>query len=451
MSLQPPQISSSRWSARTKRNVVLVCLVVLGFVLINLASLFPLLIASTLLAYLLYPIANVIENRFLRVVLPFRARALAVALTFVVVLALFSLVGFIVAPVLVDQVVQVGDSIPEFLESLQTDVDRWLSQPLAIGTTEIIIDGEPIIPMERFQEITGRENVTDFMSSGDFDVFAIVSRFLGSLGSLTGPAFGVLGGFFTAVVNVAFLLVIVFYLVRDGERFTDNVIVYTPEAYRGDVRRLLYELGKVWHAYLRGQLLLCTAVGFAVYIAALILGLPNPLIFGLMAGLLEFIPNIGPALALIPAFFIALISQSTTFPFLEGLPFALTVAITWTGIQNLEALFLVPRIMGGSLNLHPVVVIIAIITGASVAGILGIILAAPAVATLRLFGVYVYGKLFDIDPFPPPVVVENALQRGFAARWFLMIWRRGSTVIMVFRARPRTREAPVTRGTPSQD
>jgi predicted PurR-regulated permease PerM len=173
-----------------------------------------------------------------------------------------------------------------------------------------------------------------------------------------------------------------------------------PPSYQGDMRRFFYELAKVWSAYLRGQLILCIAVGMAVYIAALILGLPNAPILGLLAGLLEFIPNLGPIVAAAPAVIIALLTQSSTFPFLSGLPFALIVAGTYVVIQQVESYYMVPRVMGGSLNLHPVVVIIAVVVGASVAGALGIILAAPLTATLRLVGTYIYGKLFDIDPFP---------------------------------------------------
>jgi predicted PurR-regulated permease PerM len=120
---------------------------------------------------------------------------------------------------------------------------------------------------------------------------------------------------------------------------------------------------------------------------------------------MELIPNIGPTLAAIPAALFALTSSSTTIPSLDaGLGFAVVVVIAYSGIQQLEAIFLVPRILGGSLDLHPFVVLIAIIIGADIAGILGVILAAPSAATLRLAVRYLRGKLLDEELFPalPP-------------------------------------------------
>jgi predicted PurR-regulated permease PerM len=178
-------------------------------------------------------------------------------------------------------------------------------------------------------------------------------------------------------------------------------------SYQGDSRRLLYELGQVWNAYLRGQLTLALFMGIVVFTIATIIGMPNPLILGMISMILEFIPSIGSGLAIFPAGLLALTAHSTTFPGLQGSTFALTVVIIWALLQNIEAYILVPRIMGGSLNLHPIAVILGIIAGASLAGVLGIILAAPTVASLRIFGQYIYGKLMDRDPFPAVVHHKN--------------------------------------------
>ncbi len=396
----PPSITSSRWGSRTKRIVVLIILIVLGFSLWNLVQILPILIGSTLISYLLWPLVNLIESRLLSV-LPFRARSLAVVITFIVVIATISLAGLLIVPVLVNQLADVGDNIPIFVEAAETEIVDVLSHPLTINGQPIVLGGEPIILMERIEAITGESGGAIF-DLENFDIFDILGTFLGSVSGLTGSAFSVLGEAVNAIINLSFMIVIMFYLMRDGERFTELLVKFTPESYRGDVRRLLYELGVVWNAYLRGQLVLSVTVGLAVYTAALVLGLPNAPIFGLLSGLLEFIPNIGPFISMIPAVFIALFSQSGTFSFLSGIPFALTIIIVWVAIQNIESIFLVPRVMGGRLNLHPVVVILAVIAGASIGGAIGIILAAPFMASFRVFGQYFYGKIFDTDPFPDP-------------------------------------------------
>ncbi|MDX1994319.1 MAG: AI-2E family transporter [bacterium] len=438
MNGSPPALSSSRWGARTKQVVVLIGLVCIGFAALNLLEIFPIIILSTLLSYLLWPQVLLIERR----VLPprFKSRTLAVVLTFVTVIAIFVFALLIIVPTLVREVADVAQALPATISGIEGQLETVLSRPLRLFGRTVMMDGEPFVPLEQIRALTGTEEGGSLVQTENIDVLGTVRGLLGSVGTLTGPAFGVLGGFFNAVFNLTFLVVIMFYLLRDGDRFTGQLVSATPLPYRGDMARMLYEMGRVWNAYFRGQLILCSTIGLLVYIAATLLGVPNAPILGLMAGILEFIPNIGPFIALVPAFFLALFSQSSTLPFLEGLPFALTVAVTWTLIQNLESIYVVPRVMGGNLDLHPVVVILAVIAGASIAGTLGIILAAPFAATLRLVGLYIYGKLFDIDPFvtpkqvPKPTTAEpNRMQQWASqiATQFQTVTRQQAPLIAV--------------------
>jgi len=321
---------------------------------------------------------------------------LAVLLTFIAVFTGFGLVFVLIAPIIIGQVNEVSDNIPAFIESAERELEAAFSRPIMFAGSPVLIEGEPVIPLDYFQGVFDSGDGTGFAPE-NFDIVQVLGTFAGSLGT---PVFSVLGGALNFAFNAAFTLVIMFYFMKDGDRFSAQFVNIVPPSYQGDVRRLLYELSRVWNAYLRGQLILSFTVGFAVYISALILGLPNAPILGLISGLLEFIPNIGPAIAVVPAVITALVSTSSTFPFLSGISFALVVMVVWVGIQNLESIFLVPRVMGGSLDLHPVVVIISVIAGASVAGALGVILAAPFTATARVFGQYLYGKIFDIEPFP---------------------------------------------------
>ena len=413
----PPSMTSPRWGSRTKRTVVIGALVALGFIVWNLKEVVPLLIVATLLSYLLWPLMNFIDRRVL-IVLPFPTRTLSVLLTFIVVIATIVAIIILIVPTLVNQITEVGGSLPEFIEETGTEIEEWLSKPITLNGRPVLFNGEPIIPLERIEEITGEGEIGNLIQSENIDFVQILSALLGSLGSLSGPAFSIVGGAFDAVINVAFLIMIMFYLTRDGERFAAAFVEIVPESYRGDIRRLFYELGQIWDAYLRGQLVLSVTVGIAVYVAALVLGLPNAPILGLLSALLEFLPTLGPGLAMLPAVILALFSESSTLPFLSGIPFAVLVSVVWVGIQNVEAIFLVPRVMGSQLNLHPVVVIIAVITGANVAGVMGIVLAAPFTATIRLIGQYFYGKIFDTNPFPTVKADLAAPSPGIVIRAF---------------------------------
>ena len=148
--------------------------------------------------------------------------------------------------------------------------------------------------------------------------------------------------------------------------------------------------------------MLCLVVSVATFILALIVGLPNALLLAIIAGIAEFIPNLGPVLAAIPAVLIALFQSESSWlgAQLSPLVYAGIVLGIYVLIQQVENIVLVPRIIGRSLNLHPFVVFLGAIAGASVAGILGILLAAPILATLRLLLIYMFRKLSDASPFP---------------------------------------------------
>jgi predicted PurR-regulated permease PerM len=170
---------------------------------------------------------------------------------------------------------------------------------------------------------------------------------------------------------------------------------------------MFYETGQIWNAYFRGQLILSSWVGVLVFVTTSLIGLPNALVLGLISALLEFVPNIGPFIAMVPAAFLALISTSATIPSLSGVGFALVVIAIYFTIQQIQAIVVTPRVMGDNLDLHPFLVILAVIAGASLAGALGVILAAPFMATAKMIGMYLYAKLTDRQPFgdwtEPPV------------------------------------------------
>jgi predicted PurR-regulated permease PerM len=118
-----------------------------------------------------------------------------------------------------------------------------------------------------------------------------------------------------------------------------------------------------------------------------------------LAGLLEFVPTVGPVVSAIVAILVALF-QPSNYLGLASWQYALLVLALMVVIQQLENNLLVPRIVGGALDLRPILVIIGVFMGASLAGILGAILAAPVVASLKLLGQYTWRKLFDLPPFP---------------------------------------------------
>jgi len=207
-------------------------------------------------------------------------------------------------------------------------------------------------------------------------------------------AVGVASGAFWLI----FILMAAFYMVKDADRLIEQFDELPPAAYRHDFVRLRNEITDVWNAFLRGFLLLGLALAVITFLVCEAIGLSYSIALGLLAGLMEFVPSIGPFIAGVPAVLLALF-QETTFLGMSNIWYAVLVAVLYLVIQQIEGNVLLPRILGRSLNLHPLLVLIAIVLGGSLAGILGMLLAAPVLATVRIIGRYIFCRLYDRDPF----------------------------------------------------
>ena len=194
------------------------------------------------------------------------------------------------------------------------------------------------------------------------------------------------------------LLLYMFYLTKDSSRLSswlDSLIL--PE-YRPEAEEVGRRLNVTWKSFFRGQILLSATVGMVVFVSTAALGLPGSLVLGILAGILEVVPTLGPILAMVPAVLLALIQGSNFLP-VSNLIFALIVVGVYVLIQQIENNVLVPRIMGQSLDLHPIIVLVGVVVGASFAGVLGAFLAAPVLASLKILGWYAHAKLTDQDMF----------------------------------------------------
>lgn len=397
-------LNSPAWSGRTKRTIALISLAVLGILFWQLTDVLPIVVVALVLSYILNPLTTFLETRILRF-LP-KPRTWAILLTFLLVAVLLVVLILVILPALFRQVNEFVSAVPAQLESLQAQLEATLSQPLTFNGEPILLNGEPLIPLEQLTGTFGVDPLTTLQPE-NFDIMGAAGSFLSTL---TAPTFSFIGRAFSAMLNVIVLMTMIFYLLMDGKRFVSAIVGVAPWEYQGDARQLMRGLGDVWNAYLRGQLILSSFVGIVVFITATILGLPNAPVLGLISFAFEFVPTLGPLIALVPAAVLALLSESTTFAGLSGVGFAVLVIIVWTVIQNIQAIFVTPRVMGESLDLHPIIVIIGVLVGASLAGALGVILAAPTIASARLFGTYIYRKLMEgREPAPEMVTPEGVI------------------------------------------
>ena len=280
--------------------------------------------------------------------------------------------GLVATPVaIVPSPSQIVNSIQAVVNSTLADINEFFEHPLEIGEYPLDLSGV-------YEGLSG-----------------MVQSYIGS----------VLQGTLTIASNIAqgafwliFILIAAFYLVKDIDSLIGHIDGLAPPGYQDDFVRLRQRITDVWHAFLRGQLLLALilTVGTAIVFAAI--GVPYAWIIGLLAGIMAFVPNIGPIISAVPPILIAFFQGSLFLP-IDNFWFAVLTAGAYVLVQLIYNNVLVPRILGQSLNLHPLVVMIAAIVGGLMGGLVGLLLAVPILATLRIIGHYIMCRLYDRDPF----------------------------------------------------
>lgn len=162
---------------------------------------------------------------------------------------------------------------------------------------------------------------------------------------------------------------------------------------------LLRRIVRLWMLYIKGQLLMSLIIGLLTFLVGLAIGLPYAFFLGLLAGVLETVPNIGSLIALVPAVLVAL-WQGSRFIHVQNWVFALIVVGAYLVVQQVGELVIHPRIMGKRLDLPAIVVLLVVILGAAVGNIVGAYLAVPLLVTVREIARYVIRKVKKLPPFP---------------------------------------------------
>lgn len=189
-----------------------------------------------------------------------------------------------------------------------------------------------------------------------------------------GAAVGLVG----LAVSAVLAPVMAFYLLADLPRIKVELARLLPPGARQPVFACLADLDAVLAGWVRGQLLIAAAVGGLSTTALLLLRVRFAFTLGLVASIGELVPYFGPVLGALPA--VAVASAA------GGLRLGLETALAFLMIQQLESVFLAPRIVGGSVGLHPLAVITALLVGEHLGGVIGVILAVPTAACLRVVG-----------------------------------------------------------------
>jgi HAD superfamily hydrolase (TIGR01549 family) len=366
--------SSPRWGQTTKLLVAATLLFLAGWVVYLFRSILAPLIIACLIAYIFSPLVGWL-SRHLHI-----ARGWSTLLLYVIALAALAAAPAFTVPAVGNQVIELWKDLDTIVEW----VIKWLEQDREVYALGYVI------------AIPGLE-----IPSFEFNLEQAIGFLEGAISPIGRGAFSVIMTVATGVGWVVFVAMVAAYLMVDAERVGPTLLRVVPPRFRDEATKLGEQINRTWNKFLRGQLVLSVTVGLLTWVAMAAIGLPFALALGAMAGVLEVIPGFGPFLAAIPAVLIALFQGASYLP-TSNLITAFIVIGIYILIQNIENKFLVPRIIGSSLKLHPLIVFVGVLAGATVAGILGALLAAPVLATVRDLLKYTYAKLADLDPFPEP-------------------------------------------------
>ncbi len=361
---------SPRWSSTTKLVVGLTLVAVSAAMIIRFKELIGPIVFAIALAYLLYPLASFLHTR-LHV-----SWKLASVLMFVIVLVVLLGSATLSGIAVVDQVSSLVKFLQVQIENLPTYIENLTKTPINLGFYTLDF------------------STLDLPSIAD-QMLGAVQPLLTNLGNLV-TSFAT--GAATTVGYVFFTVLVAYFILSESGGVRGQLINLDVPGYTDDLARMRTELSRIWNAFLRGQLIIVT---ITVLIYTPILGaLHVNYYFGLalLAGFARFVPYVGTWVAWITYALVTYFQGYTIFG-LEPIFYSILILGIAMVLDFFLDNFVVPSLMGNALNIHPAAVMVAALVFAGLFGLVGVLLAAPVMATLKLVLNYVFKKLLDQDPW----------------------------------------------------
>ena len=283
----------------------------------------------------------------------FMPRGLAILLTYLVAIALDILTLLVLLPLLVEQLGALISAAPDIARSADR-LARDLLQPLA--------DRNMLQGASPDQVIS---DVLDRLSNRAEDLAQnLLNGLVGILSSTVSFGVNLIGALFVSV-----------YLLLDVRRIKAAYLRALPHRYRWDGRELWNAEGSSLSRYLAGLAFIVVLQGTLTTVALFLLDVPYALLLGAWVSLTAIIPYIGAFLGAIPGVIVAFFISPTK---------GILAALVYLGIQQLEGNVLTPRIQGQALSVHPIIVLLAVVIGGGLGGLVGVIIAVPTLAVLRV-------------------------------------------------------------------
>lgn len=356
--------------------LLVVACVVAYFVLDSLSSVLLPFAIAWLLAYMLNPLVNFVQNK-MRV--KFRALSIVVALLLVVVV-IYGIIMLVVP------------SMFSELYALKDITVSFLGQNINDGSIP-----EPI--MNFFKDMAAEYGFADTLQqSGDTGFLELLGERVSVV--LLGTV-DVVG----QILNISLIMLYLFFILLDFERVSKGWKPYVPKKWRGVVTKLWSDLVYGMNQYFRGQALVALCVGILFSIGYWLIDFPAAIAFGMFTGMLNLVPYL-QVVSILPMALLSMLKAANTG--VDFWPIMLMALLVMLVVQLIQDLILVPRIMGKRMNLHPAVLLLSLSIWGHLLGLLGMIVALP-LTTLLLAYIKRYNEIAETSNQAEEVILKEAI------------------------------------------
>ncbi len=384
--------ASPTWSTNTKLVVALTTVVIFGALLVKFQFILSPLLIAFVLAYLFHPLASFLHHK-----LHF-SWDLSVGLIYGLVVILLLTALTVGGVGLVQQMQSVVIIVQDGIAALPDLVKSFSGQTYSFGPFKIdfrLID----------------------LQSVSRQLLDLVQPLLSRTGSVVST---VAGGAANFLGWTLFVILVSYFVLAESGGLKNRIVAVDVPGYTGDIERLSRELGRIWNAFLRGQIIIFF-LAVAVYSIVLsVLGVRYALSLAVLAGIARFVPYVGPAINWLVLVIVAYFQAYKLFD-LSPLQYTLLILVIALIIDQIFDNMVSPRILSNALKVHPAAVLVAAIIAANLLGLIGVVIAAPMLATAALFWQYTMRKLLDVDPWPGDEPTQPPPPTG--GRFFVSIRR----------------------------
>ena len=342
-----------QWTLAVVRVIILLAgIIVIGLIIYRLKTILLLLITCIFFCYLIVPIVHLFEKPINIGKKKFKLqRGPAIGVVYLIFGAILFFSLKILLPLLGHQIRELAGNLPNYLQGSVDAFQKRLDDANSwIRHLNLPVDWKSYA-VQQAKDISEKllPWVKDYILPPIFNLF-------------------------TYVPWLFLVPILSFFMLKDVSRFEKQLVDLMPtERLQKRTRWLLLDISNTLAAYIRAQITSCIVVGIMATICLLVLGVPYPLVLGVIAGVLEFIPTVGPITAAIIVIGLTMTSS---------IKLGLVVGIFLIVMRIVQDYVIYPRIIGHGIKMHPLLVILAILCGAEIGGVIGIFLAIPVIGLL---------------------------------------------------------------------